>query len=162
MKILGIDPGTTRIGYGLIESNGLKLLNYGVIETREKNLPKKIAELISQLREFLVQYAPDLLAIEKIYFAKNRKTALDVAQARGAMLALCLEKNIPIVEYSPNEIKSQVTGYGLADKQGVAKMVKMILNVGTLSGYDDASDALAIAITAASKLRLTPGVDSKI
>lgn len=150
MRILGIDPGTSRIGYGLIESNGLKLISYGVIEVKEKTLAGKIADLSGQLRALLKKFQPELAAVEKLYFAKNQKTAIDVAQARGAIISLLLEYNIQTVEYSPNEVKSQVTGYGLADKKGVAKMVKAILKVPDLAGYDDASDALAIAITAAS------------
>lgn len=156
MKILGIDPGTSRIGYGLIETDGpLKLLRHGVIEAKEKTLAGKILNFVAQTRKLLDEVKPELAAIEKLYFAKNQKTALDVAHARGVLLSLFLEKNVPFVEYSPNEVKSQVTGYGLADKKGVAKMVKAILKVGDLPGYDDASDALAIAITAANNKRLT-------
>ncbi len=155
MKILGIDPGTSRVGYGLIESGGsLKFLRHGVIEAKEKTLTEKISNLILQMRRLLDETKPDLAAIEKIYFARNQKTAIDVAQARGALLSLFLENKIPIVEYSPNEVKSQVAGYGLADKKGVAKMVKAILRISDLPGYDDASDALAIAITAANYRRI--------
>lgn len=155
MIILGIDPGTSRVGYGFIESNGpLKLLRYGVIEAKEKTLAGKISNLTVQMRRLIDETKPELAAIEKLYFAKNQKTAIDVAQARGAILSLLLEKNVATVEYSPNEVKSQVTGYGLADKRGIAKMVKAILKVGELPGYDDASDALAIAITAANHRRL--------
>ena len=159
MRILGIDPGTSRIGYGFIEIVGpsLKLLRHGVIEAKEKTLQGKLVNLISQLRNLLEEMAPDAAAIEKIFFAKNQKTAIDVAQARGAILSLLLQRNIPTAEFSPNEVKSQVTGYGLADKKGVAKMVKAILRVGELPGYDDASDALAIAITAANHKRLGIG-----
>lgn len=151
MKILGIDPGTSRIGYGLIDGNTSRLIRYGVIEAKEKDLTGKIANLTVQFRALLTEAAPELVAIEKLYFAKNQKTALDVAQARGAILSICLEKNIQTAEYSPNEVKSRVAGYGLADKRAVAKMVKLILKVDTLTGYDDASDALAIALTAARK-----------
>jgi crossover junction endodeoxyribonuclease RuvC len=155
MRILGIDPGTSRIGYGLIDGDKSKLIRYGVIEAKEKELTGKIANLTAQLRILLSETSPDLIAIEKLYFAKNQKTAMDVAQARGAILSICLEKKIPTVEYSPNEVKSQVAGYGLADKKAVAKMVRLILKVESLSGYDDASDALAIALTAAGRQRFT-------
>lgn len=155
MKILGIDPGTSRLGFGLIETgSALKLVHYGTIETGEKTLAGKIGSVTSQLRKLLAELRPDYAAVEKIYFAKNQKTAIDVAQARGAIVSLLLEKGIPIAEFNPNEVKSQVTGYGLADKKGVAKMVKAILKVADLPGYDDASDALAIAITAANYRRL--------
>lgn len=155
MKILGIDPGTSRIGFGLIESEGLKLLKYGVIEAKEKTLAGKLTNLTNQIKKLLEDTNPEMAGIEKLYFAKNQKTAIDVAQARGAILSLLLQKNILTAEYSPNEVKSQVTGYGLADKKGVAKMVKAILKIEDLPGYDDASDALAIAITTANHYRLT-------
>ncbi len=155
MKILGIDPGTSRIGYGLIETDGgLKLVRHGVIEPNRKSLPEKISRLSVYFRELLAESRPDLAAIEKLFFAKNRKTAMEVAHARGVLLSILLENGVPIVEYAPNEVKAQVAGYGLADKIGVAKMVKIILKINELPGYDDASDALAIAITAASNLRL--------
>lgn len=155
MRILGIDPGTSRIGYGFIETDGLKLISYGVIEAKEKTLAEKMVNLSGQLEKLVSDFTPELAAIEKVYFAKNQKTAIDVAQARGAILSLLLQKGISVKEYSPNEVKGNVTGYGLADKKAVAKMVKAILKVADLPGYDDASDALAIAITAANHLRLT-------
>jgi len=155
MKILGIDPGTSRIGYGLIDGRISKLIRHGVIEANEKDLPGKIANLSRQFKNLLSETAPELVAIEKLYFAKNQKTALDVAQARGAILSACLERNLAVTEYSPNEVKSHIAGYGLADKRAVAKMVRLILKVDSLPGYDDASDALAIALTAARK-HLTP------
>ena len=155
MKILGIDPGTSRIGYGLIEtSDGLKLVRHGVIEPKQKSLQEKISRLSVYFRKLLDESRPDLAAIEKLFFAKNRKTAMEVAQARGAILSILLENGVPVVEYAPNEVKAQVAGYGLADKVGVAKMVKLILKIDELPGYDDASDALAIAITAANNRRL--------
>ncbi|MBI2024530.1 MAG: crossover junction endodeoxyribonuclease RuvC [Candidatus Harrisonbacteria bacterium] len=163
MRILGIDPGTSRMGYGLIEANGsLKLIKYGTIETSEKLLKDKIFSLSVSLNAILKELAPELVAVEKLFFSKNRKTALDVAQARGAILSILTKTSIPIVEYSPNEVKLQVTGYGFTDKLGVAKMVKAILGVDELAGHDDASDALAVAITAANMRRLYGGVDTRI
>lgn len=154
MRILGIDPGTSRIGFGLIETEGgLKLLDYGTIEAKEKNLPGKIANATSQLKALLKKSNPDLVALEKLFFSRNRKTAISVAQARGALLAGVMEHGVELCEFSPTEVKSRVTGYGLADKQGVAKMVKAILKLDTLTGYDDASDAIAIAIAAANHRR---------
>jgi len=161
MKILGIDPGTSRIGFGLIETDGgLKLIHYGTIEAKEKELTGKMANANSQFRKLLAEFNPEFAAIEKIYFAKNQKTALGVAQARGALLSILLENGIPIAEFSPTEVKSQVAGYGLADKKGVAKMVRAILKLTELPGYDDASDALAIAIVAANHHRINKAIDS--
>lgn len=151
MKILGIDPGTHRIGYGLIEKNsGLELLDYGVIEIKQ-NVPT--LEAAKQFSALIKRFKPELAAIEKLYFAKNRKTALSVAQTRGILILKILENKIPLVEYGPMEVKLSVTGYGLADKKAVAKMVKLFLKLKELRGYDDASDALAIAITAANHLK---------
>lgn len=153
MKILGIDPGTNRIGYGLIEKNGeLKLIDYGVIEIKKKS---SVLEMTKRFSNILKKFRPDLAAIEKIYFSKNRKTALNVSQAKGMLILKVLENRIPLVEYGPMEIKLAVTGYGLADKKAVAKMVKIFLKLKKLRGYDDASDALAIAITAANQIGLT-------
>ena len=150
MKILGIDPGTTRIGYGLIErGRELKLLEYGVIEVRSKTEPNKLLELAKKLSGLIDALKPELAGVEKLYFAKNKKTALAVAQARGVILYLLLKKNILIQELRPGDVKIAVTGYGLAGKTAVKRMVKKILKIDDLEGYDDASDALAIAITTA-------------
>lgn len=129
------------------------MLKYGTLEAKEKDLSGKMATMTRQFRALLKETRPELAAIERLYFAKNQKTALAVAQARGALLSILLENNIQVTEFSPNEVKSQLTGYGLADKKGVAKMVVTILKI-ELTGYDDASDALAIAIVAANHQRL--------
>src|SRR3989344_4906721 len=113
MKILGIDPGTSRIGYGLIENKPLKLLDYGVIESLEKELKGKISDFNGRFQKLLAAADPDLVVMEKIYFTKNRKTAIDVAQARGVLISKCLEKGLEIAEFGPMEIKLAVTGYGL-------------------------------------------------
>ena len=149
MRILGIDPGTSRIGYGLINDRPLKLIDYGVIEIKDKTNTKFLT-LSEKLEELINKSRPDAAAVEKIYFAKNQKTAIEVAQARGIILLSLLKNKIPVYEYTPQEIKLSVTNYGLADKKAVAKLVKLLLGINELKGYDDASDALAIAITAAN------------
>ncbi len=147
MKILGIDPGTSRIGYGLIKDGSeLKLIDCGVIEITEPD--KKILILGKKYAKLLKKFQPDLVAIEKLFFAKNKKTALGVAQSRGVLILKSLEAKIPIAEYGPMEVKLATTGYGLSDKKAVATMVKIFLKADSLKGYDDASDALAIAIAA--------------
>lgn len=153
MKILGIDPGTARIGYGLISDHPLKLLDYGVIEIKDKT-NRKFLILSEKLGELINKFKPDAASVEKIYFAKNQKTAIEVAQARGIIILSLLNKKIPIYEYTPQEVKLAVTNYGLADKKAVAKLVKQLLGINELKGYDDASDALAIAITAANYRKL--------
>ena len=147
MKILGVDPGTNRIGYGLITDRPLKMIDYGVLEIKDSSR-KKFLTLAERFTKLLDKLKPDLAAVEKIYFAKNQKTAMEVAQARGIIIYLLLKKKIAIAEYGPQEVKSAVTGYGLADKKAVAKLTAKILQIDQLRGHDDASDALAIAITA--------------
>lgn len=155
MRILGIDPGSTRIGYGLIESgSNLKALDFGLIEIKAKSISEKLLSLANQFAALLEKTKPDLAAVEKIYFTKNQKTIIEVAQARGIILFLILKNNIPLLEYNPREVKQAVTSYGLADKYAVAKMVCRILNIKEIPKIDDTTDALAIAITAASRYRL--------
>ncbi|OGY64096.1 MAG: crossover junction endodeoxyribonuclease RuvC [Candidatus Harrisonbacteria bacterium RIFCSPLOWO2_02_FULL_41_11] len=158
MVILGIDPGSKRVGYGLILSGkNFKLLDYGVLETKGEPA-KSILEISKKVSKLLNKYKPGLAGIEKIYFSKNIKTGIAVAQTRGALMLEIAKRGIPIKELGPNEIKLAVTGYGFADKKAVSKMVAKILNLNNITGYDDASDALATAITAAIK-RPDTGVD---
>lgn len=152
MIILGIDPGSARIGYGVIDADKrLQLIDYGTIENTEQSdyaqLTIQVAEKISGL---LDKYCPALAGIEKLYFVKNIKTGIEVAQMRGVIILEIAKHRIPIREFNPSEIKQSVTNYGLADKKAVAKMVKKILNIKELRGFDDASDALAVAITTAT------------
>lgn len=150
MKILGIDPGTTRLGYGFIEKTStLRVLDYGVIEIIERDVSTKIFKLGDGLSALIDKLRPDLVGVEKLYFAKNQKTALQVSEARGVILYILSQRRIPFVEYRPGDIKQAVTNYSLADKKAVEIMVKKILKIQDFHGSDDASDALAIAITAA-------------
>ncbi len=151
MVILGIDPGTRRIGYGIIEADRTKvgLLDAGILSIQSGDDPGALAEIKQQLAALIKKFKPARIAIEKLYFAKNKKTALQVAQARGVILLVATEQGLAAEEYGPNEIKSGITGYGLADKKAVLKMVRLILKEPVLDVIDDASDALAIAIVAA-------------
>jgi len=153
MIILGIDPGSSRIGFGAIslERRLPGLITYGTIDILPKDEHQKLMEAVSRFSALLKEVSPDLMAIEKIYFSKNRKTAIAVAQTRGALIAETQKNNIPVVEYDPSTVKKSVTGYGAADKKAVIKMVGIILKQ-NLTGFDDASDALAIALTAAYHL----------
>jgi crossover junction endodeoxyribonuclease RuvC len=148
MRILGIDPGTNRIGYGFIEKRGgsLRLIDFGLLEIAEKS-NKKFLELAEKIEKLIRTKKPDLAALEKLYFSKNRKTAIEVAQSRGILLFLLLKNKIPVIEYSPSEIKKQITGYGLNDKSAVARMVDKILKT-NLNVVDDVTDAIAVAISA--------------
>jgi len=152
MRILGIDPGSSLIGYGLIEkttTNDLVELEHGVITVQEKELAPKLLILAKDLRRLIKKFKPDLVGVEKLFFAKNKKTALEVAHARGVILFTILESQLPLVEYTPAQIKQAVTNHGSADKKMVQKMVSIILKT-TLRSDDNAADALAVAITAAN------------
>jgi crossover junction endodeoxyribonuclease RuvC len=155
MIILGIDPGTTRAGYGVIQSGGTpKLIAAGILKVP---LAGDKADVLEAIRNGIVslcaEHHPDIVAVEKLFFAKNRKTALAVAEARGVILMAAREAGVDIREYSPNEVKMAVTGYGGADKKAVLKMVRLILHSPDLKVIDDASDALAIALAASQNLR---------
>lgn len=156
MIILGIDPGSTRIGYGLItKEKGLRMVDCGIIGTDRKKSEEQILENARELAKLIKKHRPALVGMEKIYFSKNVKTGIAVAQSRGALLLEIAKHGLPVKELSPSEVKLAVAGYGLADKKAVAKMVKLTLNIPSdaLQQYDDATDALAIAIAAANALK---------
>ncbi len=148
MKILGVDPGTTRIGWGVIESQdgNLRLLDYGTLEIKSLTQNARLLALGNGFRDLLLRVAPEIVGIEKLFFSKNQKTALSVAEARGVLLLEIMRADLPVFEYRPIEIKQAVANYGAADKRSVAKMVALLLGVPEITGHDDASDALAIAI----------------
>lgn len=152
MKILGIDPGTTRIGYGLIESKGnsITLLPSGLLDIAAKTTHDRLVDLATSYTALLHKEQPELVAFEKLFFAKNVTTALEVAQARGVLLYLTAQAGIPFLEFSPSEVKTSVAGHGAADKVAVATMVKRITGMKEIPGPDDVTDAIAIAITGAN------------
>lgn len=156
MLILGIDPGTTRAGYGVIQGGKgqPQLVTAGILKVPTGGDTADILEAIrTGVAALCAEHHPDVVAVEKLFFAKNRKTALAVAEARGVILMAAREAGVDIYEYSPNEVKLAVTGYGGADKKAVLKMVKLILRTPDLKVIDDASDALAIALAASQNLR---------
>jgi crossover junction endodeoxyribonuclease RuvC len=156
MKILGIDPGTRRVGYGLIsaEKGVMKLLAADLLQIKSKTDASALVEIKKEMGRLLKESEPDIVAVEKIFFSKNQKTAISVAQARGVIVLSAAEENLPIFEYSPNEIKVVCTGDGHADKRAVAKMVKLSLKSPSLNVIDDVTDALAIAICAGHKEKI--------
>lgn len=153
MVILGIDPGTRRIGYGVVEHAParLKLVRAGLLRIKSKDDLGAIHETKKQIGAIIKKFEPDILSIEKIYFVKNQKTGIKVAEARGVIISAALEAGLKIEEYGPNEVKAALTGHGLADKKAVLKMVKLVLKEPGLKAIDDASDALALAIIAGRK-----------
>lgn len=157
MIILGIDPGTATTGYGLIKKEkALELVDYGCIKT-SKNLssPERLKELYNQLDNLIKKYKPDIVAVEDIFFFKNLKTVIKVSEARGVILLAASRLNIPVVEYTPLQVKQAVVGYGRAEKMQVQKMVKVLLNLKEAPKSDDAADALAIAICCVHSIPLT-------
>ena len=154
MRILGIDPGTTRIGYGLIDGKNLKPLDFGLIEIKPKSNNQKLFDLEFEYKKIIEKLKPDLVGIENVYFSKNQKTAIAVSEARGVIKITTLKAGIKIVEYGPKEVKLAVTSYGLSDKKAVYKTVCKILNLEKIAGPDDVADALAIALTAAMRYKV--------
>lgn len=150
---LGIDPGTRRIGYGLVrrKGNDLVFVAAGILKIESLDDISALEETKKGVDALIKKYRPGIMGIEKLFFAKNRKTAIAVAQARGVILLSAREQKISIKEYAPNEVKLGVAGYGFADKNAVLKMVRLILGKRDLAVIDDASDALALAIMAAGR-----------
>ena len=158
MIILGIDPGTTTVGYCLLQKDGrdIKLVEAGAIRTVPKLAQdEKILEISNQLKTIIDIHRPDVLAIEKVFFFKNNKTALVVAEAKGAILLTAKNLGLKVYEYTPLEVKMALTGYGRADKKQVEYMVKNILKLKTVPKLDDITDAMAIAITYANSVNFT-------
>jgi len=148
---LGIDPGTATTGYGLVrlDADGeLVAVNYGVILTPKEASPSARLDLLYRdLRALLKKHKPDTSAVEKLFFQRNVSTALAVGQARGVVLLALEQAGVEIFEYTPNEVKQAVAGYGSADKRQVQEMVRTLLQLNEIPKPDDAADALAIAIT---------------
>lgn len=150
MKILGIDPGLATIGIGLLEAHDrttLVPIEWLTIETAAGlALPTRLHEIQSDLLNYIQQHKPELVVIEKLYFTTNVKTAIDVAQARGAIVATIAAHGIPIIEPTPLQLKQAITGDGTADKLQVQDMVKRMLALTVIPTPDDAADGLALAI----------------
>jgi len=155
MIILGIDPGTAIIGYGVINSNRkLELIDYGCIKTSaDLSTADRLVILNKELEKLLKKYKPDAVAVEDIFFFKNLKTAIKVSQARGVILLTIAHLKIPIYEFTPLQIKQAVACYGRAEKVQVQRMVKTLLNLKDIPKPDDAADALAVAICCGHSLR---------
>ena len=151
MLALGLDPGTATTGYGLVrlEPDGsLLAVKYGVITTPKNTpAPKRLVTLYNQMQVLLQENHPETVAVEKLFFQRNVTTALAVGQARGVMLLALAKAGLEVFEYTPNEIKLAVSGYGNADKRQVQEMVRVLLSLEAIPKPDDAADALAVAIT---------------
>jgi crossover junction endodeoxyribonuclease RuvC len=149
MRVLGIDCGTERTGYGVIESDGRlhHMVAAGCIKTSSKDpLEKRLRSIAGELRELMTQYRPDSAAVEEVFFSVNAKSALKLSHVRGVALLLIAEADVELAEYSPLEIKMSVVGYGRAEKTQVQQMVASLLRLAEPVASLDASDALAVAI----------------
>lgn len=150
MRIIGIDPGTGILGFGVIEvkRNTFSMITAGVITTPAHTpLDERLEDIFDGLTEIIAETKPDVMSIEKLFFAQNVTTAMSVSHARGVAMLTGRKAGLPIAEYTPLEIKQTLTGYGRADKKQMQEMVKVQLGLQSIPKPDDAADALAAAIT---------------
>lgn len=148
MITLGIDPGTARLGYGVVDSAGeARALAYGVVESRRGTpMAERLVVLFEGVQALIAEHRPESLAVEQLFFARNVTNALSVGQARGVVLLAGARAGLTIAEYTPAEVKQAVTGYGKADKPQMQEMVRLILRLDRVPTPDDAADALAVAL----------------
>ena len=153
MRILGIDPGYALVGFGVIDYDGYNytVVDYGVVETtKDEDMAVRLGIVYDGITELIEKYNPDCMAIEELFYFKNQKTIVPVAEARGVILLAGINKNANIFEYTPLQIKQALTGNGRAEKKQIQYMVTSILGLKSIPKPDDAADALAVAITHAN------------
>lgn len=156
MIVLGIDPGTAAMGYGIVEAKGgrLRAVDAGCLTTKpDASLPARLLQIHGLLDELIALHRPDILAVERLFFSRNAQTAFAVGQARGVVLLAAAQAEVPVREATPSEVKLAVTGSGRADKEQVGRMVAVCLGLKEAPRPDDTADALAIAIWAANAER---------
>lgn len=149
MRILGIDPGVAIVGFGVIESDRAQqqMIQYGAITTAAGlPLATRLVQIAADLEQLIIQFKPDEIAIEELFFSKNITTGIAVAHARGVILYTAERLQVPVYEYTPMQVKQAVVGYGLAEKHQVMDMARRLLKLKAIPKPDDAADALAIAI----------------
>ncbi|MDP2640984.1 MAG: crossover junction endodeoxyribonuclease RuvC [Candidatus Yanofskybacteria bacterium] len=163
MIILGIDPGTARTGFGVVQKeqgSALRCLAFGCIETPKEDKPEhRLLLLEKEVQKLLRKYRPDLVGIEKLFFARNVSTALPVSEARGVVLVSASRAGVPVMEFTPLQVKMAIGGYGRAEKRQVQRMVKEILGLALIPEPDDAADALGVAIACSLGAKAVPMVD---
>ncbi|MBQ3213849.1 MAG: crossover junction endodeoxyribonuclease RuvC [Clostridia bacterium] len=150
MRVLGIDPGFALVGFGIVEENNgrLKALDYGVISTpKEESISTRLAMIYKGMCDLIDTYKPDAIAIEELFFFKNQKTVIPVAEARGVIVLAGIQKLGNLYEYTPLQIKQALTGNGRAEKKQIQYMVTNILGLEKVPKPDDAADAVAVALT---------------
>lgn len=149
MLAIGIDPGTAICGFGLVEmiGNRLRPVHYGAVFTDKDLLPElRLKKIYDGLTELIEEYRPDIMSVEQLFFNRNVTTAISVGQARGVVLLTAANHNLPVLEFTPIQVKQSVVGFGSADKKQVQFMVKHLLNLRETPKPDDVADALAMAI----------------
>ncbi len=153
MRVLAIDPGYDRLGIAVVEGDASRpTLLWSDCVTPEKGAgSERLAHISRTVSDAIATYTPDVLAIETLFFSINKKTALGVAEARGAILAAAGSASLPVAEYSPQQVKSAVTGYGGADKAAMARMIPLLLVLPKRKRVDDELDAIGIGITALAR-----------
>lgn len=159
MRVIGIDPGTGILGFGVINitRGRVKMITAGVITTPAHTpLPERLEEIYVGLTDIIKETQPDVMSVEKLFFTKNITTAISVAEARGVAILTGRQADLPIYEYTPNEIKKSITGYGAAKKLQVQEMVRIQLGLQEKPKPDDCADALAAALTHVFMSRLGP------
>ena len=148
MIVLGIDPGTAALGYGIVESTRgrVRAVDHGCLVTSpDSSLPERLLAIHNLVGDLIALHQPQVVAVERLFFSKNVQTAFAVGQARGVVLLAAAQHGVRVREATPNEVKSAIAGYGAADKEQVQRMVQMVLAMDELPRPDDAADALAIA-----------------
>ncbi len=159
MVVLGIDPGTATLGWGIIkrtEEVAYKVEAYGCIRTDKSTLfSRRLEEIYKQLGKIIKKYRPDIAAIEQLFFAKNMKTAVSVGEARGVAILAAVEANLAVAEYTPLQVKQSLIGYGRAEKKQMQKMLKVLLGLKDIPSPDDAADALAVALCHLNSQRMS-------
>ena len=159
MRILGIDPGTGILGFGVIDvdkSSKMKLVDAGVIRTPvHEDDSVRLLTIFNELKSIINEFKPEVMSVEKLFFARNVTTAMTVSQARGIVLLLGMQHELELHEFTPMQIKQAVTGYGKADKKQIQEMVRVLLQLKEIPKPDDAADALAAAICCSMTLRIS-------
>ena len=150
MIVLGIDPGLARLGYGIIEKSGNRAthITHGCITTtrEDSSAGARLSYLYSGLNTLFEEHHPECAAVEKLFFSKNITSAMGVAEVRGIILLICDQQQVPVTEYTPNQVKQAITGSGRADKKQVQEMIKRLLHLPEIPKPDDAADGLSIAL----------------
>lgn len=151
MIVLGIDPGIAKVGWGVVESedrNSVFSIAYDCFETKkQKSEENRLLLIYEEIARLIKKYKPDAVAVEKLFFTKNEKTAFTVGQARGVIVLSAVQKKLPVFSYTPLQVKLAIVGYGKAEKSQIQKMVQVMLKLPQIPKPDDTADALAVALT---------------